>query len=130
MSIPARKYHTYQTHYIYGEVAYNTPGIAAGVQIGTLPAGALVIGARVVIDTAFNAGTNNNMTIGTTPTGSDICAAGTAAAGSLGSKDSTAGNALKLAADTPVYVAYAQTGTAASAGAARIAVQYLVPPSP
>lgn len=130
MSIPARKYHTYQTHYLLADVAFNTPGISDGIQVGSLPAGAMVVGAQVVVDTAFNAGTTNDLTVGTTPTGAEIVTAATAAAGSAGAKQSTAGNALSLASDTPVYVRYNQTGAAATAGKARIGIQYLVPASP
>lgn len=130
MSIPARKYHTYQTHYLLADVAFNTPGISAGVQIGSLPAGAMVVGTQVVVDTAFDAETTNDLTVGTTPTGTDIVTAGTAAAGTAGAKESSAGNALNLAADTPVYVRYSQSGAAATAGKARIGIQFLVPATP
>lgn len=130
MSIPARKYHTAQTHFLHAELAFDTPSLSDGLQIGTLPAGAMVTGIQVVIDTAFNAGTNNNLTLGTTASGADIAASATVVAGTAGAKTSTAGLTLLLTADTPVFAKYAQTGTAATAGKARVGIQYLAPSKP
>ena len=100
----------------------------AAVIIGTLPAGAQIIDVNIDVTTAFNAGTTNTVTVG--KTGS---AAAFVAATSVGS----AGRA--SVATTGVYSAWAnvgtsdidyatvtfsQTGTAASAGAARVTIVY------
>ena len=101
---------------------------AAAVTIGTLPAGAQIVDVNIDVTTAFNAGTTNTVTVG--KTGS---AAAFVAATSVGS----AGRA--SVATTGVYSAWAnvgtsdvdyatvtfsQTGTAASAGAARVTIVY------
>ena len=100
----------------------------AAVTIGTLPAGAQIVDVNIDVTTAFNAGTTNTVTVG--KTGS---AAAFVAATSVGS----AGRA--SVATTGVYSAWAnvgtsdidyatvtfsQTGTAASAGAARVTIVY------
>ena len=100
----------------------------SAVTIGTIPAGAQIIDVNIDVTTAFNAGTTNTVTVG--KTGS---AAAFVAATSVGS----AGRA--SVATTGVYsawanvgtsdvdyatVTYSQTGTAASAGAARVTIVY------
>jgi hypothetical protein len=100
----------------------------SAVTIGTIPAGAQIIDVNIDVTTAFNAGTTNTVTVG--KTGS---AAAFVAATSVGS----AGRA--SVATTGVYSAWAnvgtsdidyatvtfsQTGTAASAGAARVTIVY------
>lgn len=130
MSIPARKYHTYQTTYILADVAFDTPGISAGVQVASIPAGAQVVHVIANVTTAFNAGTTNVLTVGTTAAGTDLMDGTTSASGTAGAKEDLDGRALTFAADTPVFVKYAQTGTAATAGKARIAIEYLAPSVP
>lgn len=130
MSIPARKYHTRQVHFLDAVVTFNTPGIADGVQIGTLPAGAQILHTIVNVTQAFNAATTNDLTVGTTPTGNDIAAAATVAANTAGAKESTAGRSLDIQADLPVYARYVQAGAAATAGRARVVIEYAVDIAP
>jgi hypothetical protein len=100
----------------------------SAVTIGTIPAGAQIIDVNIDVTTAFNAATTNTVTVG--KTGS---AAAFVAATSVGS----AGRA--SVATTGVYsawanvgtsdvdyatVTYSQTGTVASAGAARVTIVY------
>lgn len=124
----ARQYHTAQLHYIRKAVNWNDTGIASGVKIGTLPAGAAIEFVHIKITTAFNAATTNVLAVGTTATGAEVIAGTDAVAGTLGSKvPNVAGMALgNLAADTPIYASYTQTGTAATAGVATIVIAYSV----
>ena len=100
----------------------------AAVIIGTLPAGAQIIDVNIDVTTAFNAGTTNTVTVGKT---------GSAAAFVTATSVGSAGRA--SVATTGVYSAWAnvgtsdvdyatvtfsQTGTAASAGAARVTIVY------
>ncbi len=119
-----RVYHTQQIHYLRKTVNYNDAGIAGGVIIGTLPAGAQIVDIAVNVKTAFNAATTNNLLLGTSAAGNQIATTTDTAAGTAGFKRVTTGGALTLAADTDVYVAYTQTGTAASAGVATIVIAY------
>lgn len=110
---------------ITATIAYTDTG---AVTIGTLPAGAQIVDVNIDVTTAFNAATTNTVTVGKT---------GTAAAFVTATSVGTAGRA--SVATTGVYsawanvgtsdvdyatVTYSQTGTAASAGAARVTIVY------
>lgn len=127
----ARRLHTQQEAFITAQIAYNTTGVATGVEIGTLPAGAIITRWIAHITTAFNAGTTNVLEVGmNASTYNDIAPTATVLAGTLGAKSgdpavSTARG--RLAADTPVRAIYTQSGTPASAGSAEVAVFYIIP---
>jgi hypothetical protein len=90
-----------------------------------VPAGSNVLRFNTVISTAFNAGTTNTISIGTTSGGTDIINA--AAAGSVTANTVTqapSGKAL-LAADTTYFVTITLSGTAATAGVAEVIVEYV-----
>ena len=108
-----------QTHYFRKRVNYNDAGIAAGVLVGTLPAGAMITGLNVRCSTAFNAGTTNALKLGTTATGTEIFTD----AATAGARSPAIPN-LSFAADTDFYASYAQTGTAATAGVADIVMSF------
>lgn len=110
---------------ITATVAYTD---TSAVTIGTLPAGAQIISINIDVTTAFNAGTTNTVTVGKT---------GSAAAYVTSTSVGSAGRA--SVATTGVYSAWAnvgtndvdyatvtfsQSGTAASAGAARVTIVY------
>lgn len=101
---------------------------SSAVTIGTIPANAQIIDVNIDVTTAFNAGTTNTVTVGKT---------GSAAAYVTSTSVGSAGRA--SVATTGVYSAWAnvgtsdvdyatvtfsQTGTAASAGAARVTIVY------
>ena len=98
-------------------VKYNDTDIATKEAVFVAPADMLITQVGVNVTTAFNAGTTNVLTIGTNSDADNIC----------GSSDiaetqgaSTKAVFVKLAKGDKVYVKYAQTGTAASAGVADI----------
>lgn len=125
----ARTLHTQQTHYLRKLVNFNDAGIAAGVLVGTVPAGAIIIDAQVLVTTVFNAATTNNLLVGTTAGGSNVFAAADSAAGVLGLKrlvSATIGVAALVAVDQAIYVAFTQTGAAATTGVAYVVVEYVV----
>jgi len=119
MAGPARQLHTQQTHYLRKRVNFNDSNISGGVIMGTLPAGAMLLSIAVRVNTAFNAGTTNALNIGTSAGGTQV---GTDAA-TAGARFPTVPN-LSFASDTDIYVAYAQTGTAATTGQADIVIAY------
>lgn len=119
MAGPARQYHHQHTHYLRKRVNFNDSGISAGVVMGTLPAGAMLLDISVRVNTAFNAGTTNALNIGTAAGGTQI---GTDAA-TAGARKPTVPN-LSFANDTDVFVQYAQTGGAATAGVVDIVISY------
>ena len=115
----ARLLHTQQTHYFRKRVNYDDTGIGSGVLIGTIPAGAMITGLNVRVNTAFNAGTTNALNVGTTAGGTQIFTD----AATAGARSPTIPN-ISFAVDTELFAAYAQTGTAASAGQADIVISY------
>lgn len=116
----ARLLHTQQAHYFRKRVNYNDAGIAAGVFFGTIPAGAMIIQQNVRVNTAFNAGTTNALNVGTTAGGTQLFTD----AATAGARSPAVAN-LSFATDTDLYVSYAQTGTAATAGQADIVIEYV-----
>lgn len=115
------------SHVISYDLAYNTTGASSGVKIGTLPANAVIHAWRVIIETAFNAGTTNPITIGTTATGAEVAASASITSATPGVYTGSAAAASgwkKQTADTALYVAYIPTGTAATTGVARVHITY------
>lgn len=126
----ARQTQLQVVHMIRATVNYNDSNIANGNVIGTLPKGAVILplASTVVVSTAFNAATTNNLLIGTSAGGNDLATTSDTAAGSTGAKTlalATVGTGAKLAADKDIYVTYTQTGTAASAGVATVCIAYV-----
>lgn len=115
----ARQIHTQQIHYFRKRVNYNDAGIGTGVVFGTLPAGSMIVLQSVRVSTAFNAGTTNALNVGTTAGGTQLFTD----AATAGARQPTIAN-LTFATDTDIFVQYAQTGGAATAGVADIVVGY------
>jgi hypothetical protein len=116
----ARQLHTQQTHYLRKRVNYNDAAIGTGVVMGTLPAGAMIVGQHVRCSTAFNAGTTNALNVGTAAGGTQLFTD----AATAGARQPTIPN-LSFASDTDIFVQFAQTGTAASAGVADIVIAFV-----
>lgn len=99
---------------------FNSTAIASGILVDTIRASAdkpVQMEVSVQVVTAFNAGTNNFIEIGTTATGTDILAHASITAGTPAYYP--ASNAVaksRLTADTPIYVTYIQSSTAATTG--------------
>jgi hypothetical protein len=116
----ARQFHTQQVHYLRKRVNYNDTNISTGVVFGTLPIGAMIVTQNVRCSPAFNAGTTNALNVGTSAGGTQLFTD----AATAGARSPTIAN-LSFAAETPLYVQYAQTGTAASAGVADIVIGFI-----
>lgn len=94
------------------------------------PAGAQIVGTIITVTQAFNAGTTNQLTVGSTPGGSDLVTAADAGAGTAGVKRPDTATALgRLAADTVPNISFTQTGTPATQGSAEIVFLYVAPRS-
>lgn len=128
LAVAPRSLHTQQLNYFRASIAFDTPqiGLDGKVPLGTLPAGAIVTGMLVKVGTAFNATTTNVLTVGTAASPSAV----------LGDTDidelevdttlALAAYGYKVTSDTPLFIKYAQTGTAATAGAADV-ILFFVP---
>lgn len=126
MTIPARKTQYQVVHYISATIAYNTPGNTAGVQIGTLPSGAMVDETSVLTTTAFNGTTSVTLSVGTTATGTQfINATDVRTAAARVDTQVPIANVGPLAADTPVYASVTFGGTTGSAGSSTVIVYYI-----
>lgn len=101
-----------------GSVSFDTEDVDKGVKLCTLPANIIVTKAVAVVDTAFDAGTTNVLTVGTNDDVDNL----------LGSSDVTEGTAgtyskdgfVHLTAKTKVKAKFTQTGTAATSGTADV----------
>ncbi|EIK96055.1 hypothetical protein PMM47T1_13885 [Pseudomonas sp. M47T1] len=96
---------------------------AATQKIIVLPEGALVTRAFVLVTTAYNSGTTATLSVGD---GADADRYGSAIdLATVGIKELTPSGFITTAAGA-VTATFAQTGTAATAGAARVYVEYVV----
>lgn len=101
---------------------------ANGIVIGILPAGAMVETSSVDVSAAFNAGTLNDVTVGTNATAYDnILTSAQIVAGTQGVKRSLVPTlrADQVTAPTMVYLKTNLTGTAATAGQLTIMIQFI-----
>lgn len=112
----------------------NNIGTGAGVPIGALDKGSIPLRAYVIINTAFNAGTTNVLTLGNQANAASgqslvidsLITSTSAAAGTTGVKaGSGAALGTELPADTVFYALFTQTGTAATAGDATFVVEFV-----
>jgi hypothetical protein len=100
---------------------------ATAVTIATIPANAQIVDINIDVTTAFNAGTTNTVTVGTSAsaaayvTSTSVGSAGRASVASSGVYSAWANTG---SSDLSATITYSQTGTAASAGAARVTIVY------
>lgn len=99
----------------------------AAVSIGTLPANAQIVDINIDVTTAFNAASTNTVTVG--KTGSAAAFVASTSVGSAGRASVATTGVYSAWADTgsaevDATVTFSQTGTAASAGAARVTIVY------
>lgn len=62
MSTPARQYHQAMVHYLRKSITFATENTV--IDIGTLPAGAIVVGGGVHVTTAFNDSGTDTLDVG------------------------------------------------------------------
>jgi hypothetical protein len=97
-------------NYIRGTVTAVTAGTAQNVQIGTLPAGAIIVAIHSRVPTAITGG--GTLQIGSTSGGADLLLAIAETAGSELLQPLVGG---PFATDTPVWVGITATATAGTA---------------
>lgn len=118
---------TQQVPYFRAAIAYNTLNIsvAGKVPLGTLPAGAIVTDLLIRISEAFNAGTSNEITIGTADDDDSLLTSVDLDELEVDTTEAFVAKGYKVTVDTPLFIKYTQTGTAASAGAADIMLTFI-----
>lgn len=126
MTTPARITHPQVLHHISKQFTFADPGLAAGVQIGTLPAGAILDRTIVQTSTAWNGTVSVAASVGTTLTGTDLIN-GTDVRTAAARVDTVVpiAKAGPLAVDTPIYASFAFGGTAGTAGVTTVLVVFI-----
>lgn len=122
----ARNAHVQQVHYLRKTIAFGSA--AATSTLGTLPVGAIVIDAGVIVSTAFNSGTSDTLDMGTSgdtngfATLLDLTTAGRIVADEM----ATSNDLGPYAAATVIQAVYTPAGTAATAGSGEAYVTFIV----
>lgn len=115
-----------KTHFIRRRVQLTDVGLASGVKIGRLPSRAFVKQLSWYKAAAFNSGTSDNATIGSTAGGNDILASTTITG--TGFVNHTAAAGLGIAAtasgEVDVFFKWAAVGTAATTGDLTVVLTY------
>jgi hypothetical protein len=134
-----RAFNTQQTHYIRFTFAFNGCVLVSNtcsVKVGSLPYNAFVVRAYQQVTTAFNSGTTDTVALGVSSGGAQLVAAQSVHASTAGTALTVVAANLGLAVTgnnvTPtgadggfdVYVTYAQTGAAPTAGQATYIIEY------
>ena len=123
---PARSSGDQTVNYLRAPITFTNLGTVSIVQVGTLPAGAVVLRAYVVVNQVFNWGTNNLLKVGIV--GSDASIISSASLLALGNIAATA--VLTAAAtitptvDTQIIATSLATGTQATTGSGFIIIEY------
>lgn len=122
----AREYHTAQTHYLTKAITFADNGLT--LDMGYVPAGAVVVRAGVVVSTAFNGNSSNVLDIGTSADTDGF--ATDLALGTIGcivaDELATSDDLGPYAADTLIKCVVVSTASA-SAGAGTVFVEFIVP---
>ena len=103
---------------------------STAVTIGTIPANAQIVDVNIDVTTAFNAASTNTITVGKSGSAAAFVAStsiGSAGRASVATTGVYSAWADVGSAEVPVTATYSQTGTAASAGAARVTIVYRSP---
>ena len=123
---PARNSGDQTINYLRAPINVTNLGTVSIVQVGTLPAGAVVLRAYVVINQVFNWGTNNLLKVGIV--GSDASIISSASLLALGIISATAvltaAATVTPTADTQIIATSLATGTQATTGSGFIIIEY------
>lgn len=124
MPVSARLYHTCQVHYLRRLIGEADEGTGA-LTVGVLPAGAIVVGAGVVVSTAFN-GTSPILQIGTSGDADGF--ATNLALGTIGNivwDELATSNDLYSASEVTITCTVSATGNDSTAGVGHVYVTYI-----
>jgi uncharacterized membrane protein len=100
---------------------------ATAVTIATIPANSQIVDIHIDVTTAFNAASTNTVTVGKTGSAAAFVAAtsvGSAGRASVATTGVYSAWADTGSSDVSATVTFSQTGTAATAGAARVTIVY------
>lgn len=129
-TFPARNNGAQGVQCMRAKINFNDGGIASAIQIGTIPQNAFILDYDEYIETGFNAGTTNVLTLGTTQANAnELVSSADLNEGATGDTAVVRGRgmALTAAGDVGIWAKYTQTGTAATAGIAHICLTWAPP---
>lgn len=119
---------TQQVSYYRATINFGDGLIGTGIQFGTLPKNSFIDDVKCEVVVAFNAGTTNVLTLGTTlananeiVNASDVNELATG----VTSVARGLGRSLTATADTGLWAKYTQTGTAATTGQAVCTIKFI-----
>lgn len=128
----AQQYHQNMVHFLSADVTFSDNG--ATTSLGWVPDGAAILRGGAVVTTAFNAGTSNTLNIGYRNAGdgtaddadeyASLIALGTA--GVIAADDMATAAEAYHPGGAEITCGVVLTGTAATAGAAKVWVEYIV----
>lgn len=125
----ARDNYEQQTSYFRKTLTFADAAAAAnGIAIGFIPAGVMIKSSSVDVSQAFNAGTTNDITVGTNPTAYDnILTTAQIAAATVGVKRGLPPTLRvdQVTAPTQVFLKTNLTGTAATTGQLTVVVEFI-----
>jgi len=130
----ARTQQTQQTSYYRINVAFNDPRISTAQIFGKLLQNTYITGLSCHVTAAFNAGTTNVFTMGTSLANANELIQATQSTKSIDETSvtyqpithiSALGVSVTSAADVNLYAKYTQTGTAATAGALTCILEFI-----
>lgn len=125
----ARDNYEQQTSYIRKTITFADAAAAAnGLPIGMVPAGVMIKSSSVDVSAAFNAGTANDVTVGTNATAYDnILTSAQVVAGTVGVKRGLPPTVRvdQITQPTMIYLKTSLTGTAATAGQLTIVIEFI-----
>jgi hypothetical protein len=126
---PQRQLTEQAVNYYRLTINFNDPNIGSGQQFGALPANAYIYAIDAYVQFAFNAGSTNTITLGTTKaSANEIVASGiTAATPGVYHLTSAAGLGLAVTSGSAVnlWAKYAQSGSAAFTGSVTIVIAFM-----
>jgi hypothetical protein len=123
---PARNSGDQTINYLRAPINFTNLGTVNIVQLGTLPAGAVVLRAYVVVNQVFNWGTNNLLKVGIVGADTSILSSVSLLATGLivATAALTAAATITPTVDTQVIVTSLATGTQATTGSGFVVVEY------
>lgn len=110
-----------------GWIEFDTAGSPAEIALGTIPADSYVLDRRILVDTAFNAATTNEIRCGIAADTDSIFTLEDVSA--TGEKTPTAGITLFTPSALTIIAQYVETGTAATTGKALVVVTFAQVPT-
>ena len=116
LSGAARNDGSQKLHFIRRRLQFSDAGATGGLKIGRIPARSYIHSVSWYKTTAFNSGTSDNATIGSTAGGNDILASTAISGTGYVNHTAAAGLGMAVTSETDVFVKWVAVGTAATTG--------------